>query len=152
MSDQEAMRVCESCGASNAPEAQFCGICGHELSGESASVADAVFQGHPDANSWQASAWSAPPAALEPADASSALGEMEAAAQAPTEDVAQKRCGWCGGLNPWVAAVCETCGARFPVPGQDEAFRRAAEERLRQEEADLEAWRQRRRSWRRFLW
>lgn len=154
MSDQEAARVCESCGASNAPEAQFCGICGHELPVESASEADAVFQGHADANSWQTSqdsAWTAPPAALEPEDASSTPGEMEAATDAPAEDVAQKRCGWCGGLNPWVAAVCEACGARFPVPGQDEAFRRAAEERLRQEEADLEAWRQRRRRpWLRF--
>jgi ribosomal protein L40E len=77
---------------------------------------------------------------------------MEAAAQAPVEGVMQKRCNWCGALNPWTAAVCESCEARFPVPEQDEAFRRAAEERLRQDEAALDFWRQRRkRGWRRFL-
>jgi ribosomal protein L40E len=157
MSDQEAARVCENCGASNASEAQFCGVCGHELPGGAISVVDAVFQGSPDANPWQASqasAWSGLPAALESGDSASSgnLGEMAAAAQAPIEGADQKRCSWCGGLNPWVAAVCEACGARFPVPEQDAAFRRAAEERLRQEEADLEAWRQqRRRSWRRFF-
>ncbi len=64
----------------------------------------------------------------------------------------RKRCAWCDGLNPWVAAVCETCGARFPIPEQDEAFRRAAEERLRQDEESLKFWRERRkRGWRRFL-
>lgn len=152
MSNQEAVRICGSCGASNASEAQFCGICGHELLEATASTEDAVFESSPDANPWQGSALDAMPDALTAGDGGGNLGEMEAAAQAPAEDVMQKRCGWCSALNPWVAAVCETCGARFPVPEQDEAFRRAAEERLRQEEANLDFWRQRRRrGWRRFL-
>jgi ribosomal protein L40E len=152
MSNQEAIHICESCGASNASEAQFCGMCGHELLAESVVVQDEVFQGHPDANPWQSSGVPASPAPLEFDNAASSnLEEMEAAAQATPEDVKQKRCEWCGALNPWVAAVCETCGARFPVPGQDEAFRRAAEERLRQQEADLEILRRRRRGWRRWL-
>ncbi len=153
MSDQGAIRVCVGCGASNAAEAQFCGICGCELLEEPDSEADAVFQSSSSAPSWQDPLWPAAPGDAEPGnEGSSDLGEMAAAAQAPREGVMQKRCDWCSSLNPWVAAVCETCGARFPVPEQDEAFRRAAEERLRQEEASLDFWRQRRRrGWRRFL-
>ncbi len=153
MSNQEIARVCESCGATNAPEAQFCGACGHELP-EAATGQDAVFQGSADATGWQAAAWATPPDApdAEKAESSAEPGEMEAAAEAPTESAQQKRCDWCGNLNPWVAAVCESCGARFPVPEQDEAFRRAAEERLRQEEASLERWKQRkRRPWLRLF-
>lgn len=152
MSDQVAVRTCQICGASNASEAQFCGICGRELLEESASGADPVFPAHTEALSWQASVPSPTSVDQQPGDGGGILGEMEAAAQAPTEGAKQKRCSWCGGLNPWVVAVCETCGARFPVPGQDEAFLRAAEERLRQQEASLEHLRQqRRRPWRRWF-
>lgn len=150
MDNQEANRICESCGTSNASEAQFCGRCGHELLDEAAGVTDAVFQSNPDAYSWQYVPPN-PPAAPEPEYAGSNLGELEGAAQAPVEETQQKRCSWCGNMNPWTVAVCESCGARFPVPGQDEAFRRAAEERLRQEEATLDILRQRRRGWRRFF-
>ncbi|HLW01538.1 MAG TPA: zinc-ribbon domain-containing protein [Ktedonobacterales bacterium] len=152
MSNQEMARTCASCGASNTSEAQFCGRCGHELLEASAVEEDVVFQGNPDANFWQDAGVTSPSETLEPANTSSVLGEMEAAAQAPTEGIQQKRCDWCGGLNPWTVAVCESCGAHFPVPEQDEAFRRAAEERLRQEEAALDRWRQRqRRPWRRLF-
>jgi hypothetical protein len=47
-------------------------------------------------------------------------------------------------MNPQAAAVCEKCGAHFPVPEQDEAFRRAAEQRLLAEEAAVEMLRHRR--------
>jgi ribosomal protein L40E len=150
MSDQEMARVCADCGASNASEALFCGRCGRELPEAPVVGEDAVFQGNPDRNSWHGSGLTNPSDGLEFANASSALGEMEAAAHAEA-GIQQKRCDWCGGLNPWTAAVCESCGARFPIPEQDEAFRRAAEERLRQEEAALDHWRQRRkRPWRLF--
>jgi ribosomal protein L40E len=150
MSYQEAGRICAGCGASNAAEAQFCGLCGRELPGGAASEADGDVQGHPNGDPWQDSASAAPPDSLEYGN--SDLGEMANAAQAPAEGQMQKRCAWCGSLNPWIAAVCVSCEARFPVPGQDEAFLRAAEERLRQEEANLDALRQRRRrSWRWFL-
>lgn len=151
MDHQEASRICENCGASNASEAQFCGLCGHELLEGATPVQDAVFPRNPDTSSWQEAVSPAVPGTLEPERTANDLGEMERAIQSAAEGPAQKRCSWCGGMNPWVAAVCESCGARFPVPGQDEAFRRAAEERLRQEEATLEHLRQRRRGWRRFL-
>ena len=151
MSNQELVRFCEACGASNAPEAQFCGTCGRELQ-QAAPGEDSVFQGNPDANAWQAAAWIAAPNAQDAADVDdSDPGEMEEAAEGPPEGIGQKRCGWCGNLNPWVAAVCESCGARFPIPEQDEAFRRAAEERLRQEEANLDQMRRRRRPWLRLF-
>lgn len=152
MSDQDAERVCGNCGASNALEARFCGICGQELLEAAASLGGGDVEGNADTNLWLGAALAAPPAALEPGNVESGnLEEREAAAQAQGEAIMQKRCAWCGGLSSWVAAVCEICGARFPVPGQDEAFRRAAEERLRQEEASLNLLRQqRRRGWRRF--
>lgn len=152
MSDQAAPRVCGNCGASNAWEARFCGICGRELLEASLSIEDGDVENHADANRWPGAVLTVPPDALGPGNMESGdLGGKEAAAQAQGEEIMQKRCAWCGGLSPWVAAVCESCGARFPVPEQDEAFRRAAEERLRQEEASLDLLRQRRRrGWRRF--
>jgi ribosomal protein L40E len=77
-----------------------------------------------------------------PAEQSEFLQELQAATV--TEAVDQKRCGWCSAMNPWTAAVCESCGARFPIPEQDDAFLRASEERLRAEEAEINSLRARR--------
>lgn len=152
MSDQDAKRVCGNCGASNAWEARFCGLCGRELLEAPVAVEGGDLEGHADTNLWPGAVLAVPPDALEPGNVGSDdPGEREAAAQAQGEEVMQKRCAWCGGLSPWVAVACESCGAHFPVPEQDAAFRRAAEERLRQEEASLDLLRQRRRrGWRRF--
>lgn len=152
MSDQDAKRVCGNCGASNAWEARFCGICGEELLEAAGALEGGDLEGNAATSLWLGAALARPSDALESGNVESDnLGEREAAAQAWNEEIMQKRCAWCGGLNPWVAVVCEGCGARFPVPEQDEAFRRAAEERLRQEEASLDLLRQRRRrGWRRF--
>jgi ribosomal protein L40E len=153
MSNQELARVCASCGASNASEAQFCGMCGRELPEVTMAGEDAVFQDNPDGHPWQSSG--SPPTfdVVESGDTdSNDLGGMVSTVQTPAEGIQKKRCDWCGGMNPWTVAVCESCGARFPIPEQDEAFRRAAEERLRQEEANLDRWRQRkRRPWPRFF-
>jgi hypothetical protein len=62
----------------------------------------------------------------------------------PTEAEAQKRCSWCSAINPQDVAVCEACGARFPVPEQDEALRRFSEQRVQAEESSVEQMRQRR--------
>jgi ribosomal protein L40E len=151
MSDQDVIRTCHTCGASNAAEAQFCGTCGRELLEEPAG-ADTVFQSNPVAAPQQGDVSTHIADAPGQERAERQLAEMEAASQAPAEGAMQKRCSWCGAMNPWVAAVCESCEARFPVPGQDEAFLRAAEERLRQQEASLERLRQqRRRPWRRWF-
>lgn len=147
--DQEAAQNCVHCGASNTLEARFCGVCGRELF-EGSVASEGAMQERPDTSLWGGSA----PDTWEPGNpnpGSSDLGEMEAAAQAPVEGAMRKRCAWCSGLNPWAAVACEVCGAHFPVPEQDEAFRRAAEERIRQDEESLNFWRQRRRGWRRFL-
>jgi ribosomal protein L40E len=77
-----------------------------------------------------------------PAEQREFLQELQAATV--TEAVDQKRCGWCSAMNPWTAAVCESCGARFPIPEQDDAFLRASEERLRAEEAEINSLRARR--------
>src|SRR5262249_61196284 len=69
---------------------------------------------------------------------------QEAQAALASEAVAQKRCGWCSAMNPWTVGACETCGARFPTPEQDEAFRRASEQRLQDDESALELLRLRR--------
>jgi len=155
MDGQEAGLLCSGCGATNASEARFCGICGRQLLEESASAVNSIGPENPDVSFWQAEPLLADIPLSEGAGSTEAdpLGETQAAAQASAEGVKQKRCAWCSGLNLWVAAVCEVCGARFPVPEQDEAFRLAAEERIRQDEASLEFWRQRRqrRGWRRFL-
>ncbi len=153
MNSQEAGRICIGCGATNASEARFCGLCGRELLDESPDAISSPGPGYVDDGGWQEETPLDPPLASEGSDSAqdSLLGQAQGAIPAPAEEAQQKRCAWCGRLNPWVAAVCENCGARFPVPGQDEAFQRAAEERIRQDEENLQFWRQRRKSWRRFV-
>jgi len=159
MENQEEVRRCPRCGARNAPEAQFCGDCGQLLleNGSTApekswlptlSATDALQEHLPSLLPVEDTG-----ASREPSGAgASARGEESATAPlAPEGQVAQKRCGWCSELNPWAAAACQHCGAHFPIPEQDEAFRRAAEERMRQDVESLNFWSlHRRRGWRRF--
>lgn len=158
---EAATRICPDCGAHTAPEASFCGRCGHVLlenlgvvpSEDSPTFDSEALQQRPEMSLSQDD-WLIPaPDDLEIASSSSDnLKDMQAAAQSQVNLETQKRCAWCNGLSPWDTVVCEVCGARFPVPGQDAAFKRAAEERMRQEEESLDFWRQRRRrGWRRFL-
>ncbi len=49
-----------------------------------------------------------------------------------------RRCDWCGATNEPDAEHCTACQAMFPQPEQDEALRRASEERLRAVMAELE--------------
>ncbi len=152
MSEQEAVQNCTRCGARNAPDAQFCGGCGQALLDVSEYSAGDWLPAPSAPGSWQEHA----PSGMRPAPGAvpaedGSVGERDAASEAPEGQVAQKRCAWCSALNPWAAAVCEHCGAHFPVPEQDEAFRRAAEERMRQDMESLNFWSQRRRrGWRRF--
>ncbi len=163
MSDhQMAGQVCVRCGASSAPEAHFCGCCGLAFPEKTVPSGGS---GLPDAS--LLSGWShadAVPLAVEayisggyePAQEQGIReAEQEGGSggyEVQEEQVAQKRCAWCSGLNQWAAVVCEHCGAHFPVPEQDEAFRRAAEERMRQDLESLNFWiMRRRRGWRRFL-
>jgi ribosomal protein L40E len=153
MSDQAAVQTCLRCGARNAPEAQFCGACGQALINVPGDAAGEWLPAPLAPGSWQEHAPSgglsgpdAPPAERDVGERSNVVSE------APEEPIAQKRCAWCSALNSWVAVVCEQCGAHFPVPEQDEAFRRAAEERMRHDLESLNFWSQRRRrGWRRFL-
>jgi ribosomal protein L40E len=143
MLEQEGRKLCAACGADNDARASFCGVCGSALLEE-------VRLGDPPLFSEGASTsyWAEPlPAVLPGAEVPPAMGnellqELQAPAQAET--VEQKRCGWCSAMNPWAVAVCESCGARFPTPEQDSAFLRASEERLRAEEAEIDALRERR--------
>ena len=151
--EQEARQVCAACGASNAPEASFCGVCGQGLPG---SVETAQENWLPMQSSLHLGAEQYSPSALtgdeSPGSASAGMVGTGEPFEAPEEQVAQKRCAWCSNLSSWTAAVCEHCGAHFPVPEQDEAFRRAAEERMRQDLESLNFLSQRRRrGWRRFI-
>ncbi len=150
---QEARQVCAACGASNAPDASFCGSCGQSLPG---SVETPQENWLPMESSAHLGAEQLPPSALAgngtPGSANTGTEGTERTFEAPEEQVAQKRCAWCSNLSSWTAAVCEHCGAHFPVPEQDEAFRRAAEERMRQDLESLNFLSQRRRrGWRRFI-
>lgn len=158
---EAATRTCGTCAAHNAPEASFCGQCGQALlenlddappeGVETFNGAD--LQQYPEMFQPQ-DAWLNPaPESLEmPNSSNDTLEEMQVTTENPVSPKTQKRCAWCNGLSPWAAVVCEVCGARFPVPEQDAAFKRAADERIRQEEESLDFWRQRRRrGWRRFL-
>jgi ribosomal protein L40E len=151
--EQEAGQVCAACGASNAPEASFCGVCGQGLLG---SVETSQENWLPMQSSVHFGAEQFSPSALagdeSAGPASAGMEGAEELSEAPEGQVAQKRCGWCSNLSSWTAAVCEHCGAHFPVPEQDEAFRRAAEERMRQDLESLNFLSQRRRrGWRRFI-
>ena len=151
--EQEAGQVCAACGASNAPEASFCGVCGQALPGVAPSPAADWLPGLPPAGF---ESEHLPPSALggdeSSGSANAGLERTEGTFEAPEGQVAQKRCAWCSNLSSWTAAVCEHCGAHFPVPEQDEAFRRAAEERMRQDLESLNFLSQRRRrGWRRFI-
>lgn len=143
MLEQEGNRLCAGCGASNAAQASFCGVCGAVLLGEvrleePPVLPELVF---PDPVPELLPA-ALPSEVVPPAPGAELLQEPQASA--PAEAVEQKRCGWCSAVNPWTAAVCETCGARFPSPEQDAAFLRASEERLRAEEAAIDSLRVRR--------
>ncbi len=146
MLEQEGSRLCAACGASNAVQASFCGACGSVLLGE-VRLEDPPMFAQPALNEQQAESplGALPSEEMPPAEGSEFLQELQAATG--TEAGQQKRCSWCSGMNPWTAAVCESCGARFPVPEQDDAFLRAAEERLRAEEAEIYSLRARRLRW-----
>ncbi len=157
-----AARICASCGARNALDASFCGRCGRILpenleregSQDVATFDEAAQRPHAEAGQRQdAPLFSAAGDKGAEYPGSDNLEDTLAALQAPREAVMQKRCAWCSGVSSWTAATCEICGARFPIPEQDAAFQRAAEERMRQDMESLEFWRQRRqrRGWRRFL-
>jgi ribosomal protein L40E len=151
--EQEAGQVCAACGASNAPEASFCGVCGQGLPGNVEAPQENWL---PMQSLVHLGAEHLPSQALpeeaSPGSASAGMEGIEEFSQTPEEQVAQKRCAWCSNLSSWTAAVCEHCGAHFPVPEQDEAFRRAAEERMRQDLESLNFLTQRRRrGWRRFI-
>ncbi len=49
-----------------------------------------------------------------------------------------RHCDWCGATNEPDAERCVACQAMFPRPEQDEALRRASEERMRAVMAELE--------------
>ena len=157
MSDQMAMRYCGGCGASNTAEARFCGACGQALLDTPSSNAPQFsVDGGWDALPLVARKLEVAPFAPGedgPETSGSAERERAGSAEATAEaQVAQKRCGWCSQLNPWVSVVCEHCGAHFPIPEQDAAFRRAAEERMRQDMESLNfRLLHRRKGWRRFL-
>lgn len=143
MLEQEGSRLCTTCGASNALQASFCGVCGSALLGEvrlgdPPMFAEPVPIEQPPGSPLEA----LPGDGMPPVEGSEFLQELQASTQ--TEAVEQKRCGWCSAMNLWTAAVCESCGARFPVPEQDDAFLRASEERLRAEEAEIYSLRARR--------
>ncbi len=152
MLEQEGNRLCAACGARNATQASFCGVCGAALLGEvrledQPVLPEAAFPSQgPEPLPSVLPAEEAPPA-----PGTGFLQELQASA--PAEVVEQKRCGWCSAMSPWTAAVCESCGARFPSPEQDAAFLRASEERLRAEEAAVDLMRAQRlrRGWN-FRW
>jgi hypothetical protein len=58
----------------------------------------------------------------------------------------EKRCDWCGAVNPLAEARCRQCGALFPRPEQDALVERAAAERMRALEDEIEL-RRRKRGW-----
>ena len=145
---EQAEQVCAACGARNASEASFCGSCGQSLLGgpeipnEGRLPAPSALGMEPGYPLSKMLAGGDESPGLEPAED----GEgSQAAFAVPAEQVAQKRCSWCSNLNDWTAAVCEHCGAHVPIPEQDEAFRRAAEERMRQDIESLNFLSQRRR-------
>ena len=141
MLEQEGSRLCAACGASNALRASFCGACGSVLLGE-VRLEDPPMFAQPVPIEQHAEL---PGEEMPPTEGSEFLQELQSATG--TEAVQQKRCSWCSAMNPWTAAVCESCGARFPIPEQDDAFLRAAEERLRAEEAEINSLRARRLRW-----
>lgn len=152
MFEQEAGQVCASCGAGNAPEASFCGVCGQALLGRTEAPTETwpPMQTPVGFGSEQFSSGVAE--ADSPAVTSQGAEGNQEFSEVPESQIEQKRCSWCSNLSAWTAAVCEHCGAHFPVPEQDEAFRRAAEERMRQDIESLNFLSQRRRrGWRRFL-
>ena len=150
MQGQQPRKLCASCGAVNGVRASFCGVCGQALPGDLLAPEGPEGLEAAPVNFWPEPVL--PPQAagerffLPGVEASAGTvlpGEVQAAPVAQ-EVVAQKRCSWCGGMSSWVAEHCDHCGAHFPVPEQDEAFRRSAEDRLRSEEAQLDYLRERR--------
>lgn len=152
MFEQEAKQVCAACGASNAPAASFCGACGQSLLGRTEAPAESWLPGSSACFGTEQRSAAGPAGDLPYAQASPGMASSGGTVEAPEGEVARKRCAWCSNLSTWTAAVCEHCGAHFPVPEQDEAFRRAAEERMRQDLESLNFLSQRRRrGWRRFI-
>src|SRR5690349_4114392 len=105
--EQEARQVCAACGASNAPDASFCGACGQGLLGSVETPRENWLPMQSPVHF--GSEHLSPPALAESGDASPASAGMERTGEfpeAPEDQVAQKRCAWCSNLSSWTAAVC----------------------------------------------
>ena len=149
MQNQKAERTCTSCGAVTNANSSFCTSCGALLVDEIQFEPLPSFSETPQPETpvplqEHLPDWSAFAAPGNAPQQSAFIGDAQ------SESFGQKRCSWCNTMNPSTNAVCQQCGAHFPIPEQDEALRRASEQRLLTEEAQLESLRERR--WRKRFW
>lgn len=119
---------CPACGSPIDSGAAICAACG-------AALTPAAFSPPAEAAPEAVPSPAAIPAATVRV-ATEQVQTMPLAAPAPV-GMDQKRCDWCGALNPRSVERCESCRAMFPRPEQDAAMRRAAEVRIQVAEDEI---------------